>query len=261
MLHVVHVWALFGKQLLRDRGRVPANELAGWLREAQDRHPRALDRILRKYELTKLKHRIHLHKGEPESAIPELARVDQVDLIVRGTVCRTGIKGGVYGNFVPGERAISSGRGAAANRDRIRHMTATDLETHLVCAITVRTNGRVQALSVQVLAGRIVSAHGLAGSYHSVQLAVAGLMETGTGWHMTATDWNRNWRVRSSARPGRIHHRGVLKQLQVPETTVKRILAGWRKRHPSAGPEDSRQRRTVSGRLEEAFGESFWEQS
>ncbi|MHB0961412.1 MAG: hypothetical protein ACYC0X_34585 [Pirellulaceae bacterium] len=57
------------------------------------------------------------------------------------------------------------------------HMTATDLETYLVCAIAARTNGRVQTLSVQVLGGRIVL-HGIAGSYHSVQLAVAGLMET-----------------------------------------------------------------------------------
>ena len=98
VLYVVHVWALFGEQLLRDRGRVPANELAGWLRKAQDRHQRALDRILEKYDLAKLEHRIHLHKGEPESAIPELARVEQVDLIVMGTVCRTGIAGFIIGN-------------------------------------------------------------------------------------------------------------------------------------------------------------------
>jgi len=57
------------------------------------------------------------------------------------------------------------------------HMTASDLETHMVRAITARTNGRVQALRVQILGGRIVL-HGFAESYHAVQLAVAGLLET-----------------------------------------------------------------------------------
>jgi nucleotide-binding universal stress UspA family protein len=98
VLHVVHVWALFGEQLLHDSGRVPENQLGGWLRNSQDRHQTALDRLLGKYDLTKLEHRIHLHKGEPESAIPELTRAEQVDLIVMGTVCRTGIAGFFIGN-------------------------------------------------------------------------------------------------------------------------------------------------------------------
>jgi nucleotide-binding universal stress UspA family protein len=98
VLHVVHVWALFGEQLLRDSGRVPANELAGWLREAQDRHQRALDRLLARYDLTKLEHRIHLRKGEAASSILETAREEQVDLIIMGTICRTGIAGFLIGN-------------------------------------------------------------------------------------------------------------------------------------------------------------------
>jgi len=56
-------------------------------------------------------------------------------------------------------------------------MTATELETHLVRAIAARTNGRVQALKVQVLGERTVLS-GFAESYHAVQLALAGVMET-----------------------------------------------------------------------------------
>ncbi len=56
-------------------------------------------------------------------------------------------------------------------------MTASDLEAHLVRAIAARTNGRVQALKVQVLGGRTVL-NGFSESYHAVQLAVAGLMQT-----------------------------------------------------------------------------------
>ena len=57
------------------------------------------------------------------------------------------------------------------------HVTANDLQTHLVCAITARTNGRVQALRVQIQGGRTVLS-GFAESYYAIQLAVAGLMET-----------------------------------------------------------------------------------
>ncbi len=57
------------------------------------------------------------------------------------------------------------------------YMTATDLETHLVCAINARTGGRIQALRIQILGERTVL-HGFSGSYYAIQLAVAGLMET-----------------------------------------------------------------------------------
>jgi hypothetical protein len=56
------------------------------------------------------------------------------------------------------------------------HMTTTELETHLVRAITARTHGQVQALSVQILGGRTVLS-GFAESYYAIQLAVVGLQE------------------------------------------------------------------------------------
>lgn len=57
------------------------------------------------------------------------------------------------------------------------HMTASDLETHLVRAIVARTNGRVQMLRVQILGGQTVLS-GFSESYYVIQLAVAGLLET-----------------------------------------------------------------------------------
>jgi hypothetical protein len=56
-------------------------------------------------------------------------------------------------------------------------MTASELETHLVHAIAARTNGRVHALKVQVLGERTVVS-GFSESFHAVQLAVAGVIET-----------------------------------------------------------------------------------
>lgn len=53
----------------------------------------------------------------------------------------------------------------------------SDLELRLTATIAERTKGRLQALTVRVLGGRTVLS-GLAGSYHTVQIAVACLLET-----------------------------------------------------------------------------------
>ena len=54
---------------------------------------------------------------------------------------------------------------------------AMDVERALVHAICKRTEGRVHALQVHILGGRVVL-RGWAGSYHAVQLAIVGLFET-----------------------------------------------------------------------------------
>jgi universal stress protein E len=97
-LHAVHAWTMYGEYLLRDRGRLPEQQMATWLRKTLDRHELALDRLLREFGVTPLAHRIHLVKGEAALVIPTLADEKQVDLIVMGTVCRTGIAGFFIGN-------------------------------------------------------------------------------------------------------------------------------------------------------------------
>ena len=54
--------------------------------------------------------------------------------------------------------------------------SAMDLEQALVRAICERTGGSVQSLQVHILGGRVLL-RGSAGSYHAVQLALAGLFE------------------------------------------------------------------------------------
>ena len=54
--------------------------------------------------------------------------------------------------------------------------SAMDMEQALVRAICERTGGRVHSLQVHILGGRVVL-RGWAGSYHVVQLAIAGLFE------------------------------------------------------------------------------------
>lgn len=54
--------------------------------------------------------------------------------------------------------------------------SAMDLQQAVVRAICERTGGRVQSLQVHILGGRVVL-RGWTGSYHAVQLALAGLFE------------------------------------------------------------------------------------
>ena len=53
--------------------------------------------LLQEYELENVNHHVHLVKGDGH-VIPKLAHQQQIDLIVMGTVCRTGIAGVFIGN-------------------------------------------------------------------------------------------------------------------------------------------------------------------
>jgi universal stress protein E len=97
-LHVVHAWTMFGEAHLRHRNVVPVDKLASALREVQEEHQKKLEQLLQQYDLKNLEYRIHLQKGEAAAVIPKLAHEKQVDLIVMGTVCRTGIAGFFIGN-------------------------------------------------------------------------------------------------------------------------------------------------------------------
>jgi len=48
--------------------------------------------------LEKVKHQVHLLKGKASGLIPELVKKRRINLIVMGTVCRTGIPGFFIGN-------------------------------------------------------------------------------------------------------------------------------------------------------------------
>jgi len=98
-LHVLHVRSLY-----RDytRGSVqsstPANLLDDLIDDTRKIHQRRLDELLGKYDLKNIKHQIHLPTGDPEKLIPEVAQKKRINLLVMGTVCRTGVSGLLIGN-------------------------------------------------------------------------------------------------------------------------------------------------------------------
>lgn len=97
-LHVVHAWELFGAHLLKSR--YTPDEFALARERAKDQVAAVLDRFLSSCNLTHRSSGVHLLCDElgPAHAIAELAKRERIDLIVMGTIARTGLKGAFMGN-------------------------------------------------------------------------------------------------------------------------------------------------------------------
>jgi len=98
-LDVVHAWELPGESALASgRGRIPRSELELLLRETERRHREAVDALLTPYGLNCDTDHVHLVKGRPAKIISSYAGEQHADLIVMGTLGRTGIPGLIIGN-------------------------------------------------------------------------------------------------------------------------------------------------------------------
>lgn len=95
-LHVVHAWTLLGESLLRGRGGMYAAEVDRVVREEREKRCRAVQSLLQRHSVAKCQ--LHLPKGDAAEAIPRLAAKLRIDVLVMGTVCRTGIPGFIIGN-------------------------------------------------------------------------------------------------------------------------------------------------------------------
>ncbi len=96
-LHIVHVWHLFGDRYARIRGMTEKDVQVA---KAQEKmlHKQRFDDLLSRIDFTDLKPQVHLIEGDPDECIPELVMEQSIDLLVMGTVCRTGIAGFLIGN-------------------------------------------------------------------------------------------------------------------------------------------------------------------
>lgn len=96
---VLHAWQLLAESTLRSSMiRVSEEELQQLLRDEEAVHRDALDKLLEPYGLHSSDKNVHLQKGKPSVVIAEQCAALQPDLIVMGTVGRTGIPGFIIGN-------------------------------------------------------------------------------------------------------------------------------------------------------------------
>lgn len=89
-------WTAFGEELLRTR--MPAGELQAYVRDAGAHAAGDLDALAASAGSDTVGMRRELGKGHPEEIIPAYVVSEGIDLVVMGTVARTGITGFVIGN-------------------------------------------------------------------------------------------------------------------------------------------------------------------
>lgn len=96
-LHVIHAWELFGELTLRGRS-VLANKVDRLVLKEEQAHRHWLNEALERKAIMQNEVQLHLHKGEAKMLIPTMAKTMDIDLLVMGTVGRTGIPGFFMGN-------------------------------------------------------------------------------------------------------------------------------------------------------------------
>ena len=105
-LHIVHAWEAIGEGLMRGAFvQCPEHEIVSYVEEVRQKNNRNLsvlmDEVISELgsdALEYLKPEVHLPKGFPRNEVPALAEELEVDLVVMGTVARTGISGLFMGN-------------------------------------------------------------------------------------------------------------------------------------------------------------------
>jgi len=97
-LHVLHAWDVALENRLKNRHGIAAayKSITSMLREMRKVEKTHLEELAEEYALTKSE--AHLIKGHPADVIPRFVKSKRIDLVVMGTVGRSGIKGFFMGN-------------------------------------------------------------------------------------------------------------------------------------------------------------------
>lgn len=97
-LDILHAWDFKGADLDTSRSEITDQIKRQLVQRNEAAHRTGVQRLLEQIDLEGLDFELHLPKGDPIIAIPRFARDKQVDLIVMGTVGRSGIAGFFIGD-------------------------------------------------------------------------------------------------------------------------------------------------------------------
>jgi len=97
-LHILSCWSLPGESHLRNGAfmRVSEEELNQMIQEEERANRQLQDALVARYDISKAQS--HLVKARPEIEIPRFSKDENIDVMVMGTVARSGIPGLLIGN-------------------------------------------------------------------------------------------------------------------------------------------------------------------
>jgi universal stress protein E len=102
VLDIISCWHFKHETYLRSNSSVwisvPKSELNQLVDQRQKEHRTGLDALIHESAITGGEYRTHHIKGRPEQAIPDFIKRSGIDILVMGTVARTGIYSFVIGN-------------------------------------------------------------------------------------------------------------------------------------------------------------------
>ena len=93
---IVHAWEIYGENLFK--GRMNDDEFAGVEHDCEAHASRCLDKFMAKHGGSVRDANVHLLKGAPSVVISDFVKANNVDLLVMGTVARSGLAGLLMGN-------------------------------------------------------------------------------------------------------------------------------------------------------------------
>ena len=98
-LDIVHAWHMPGESMLSSgRTMMSPSELQALLKRKEDKQQAKLEALLQPYGIAIDDENVHLVKGLPAKSINQIAKRNNNDIIVMGTVGRVGIPGLFIGN-------------------------------------------------------------------------------------------------------------------------------------------------------------------
>ena len=98
-LDVLHYWFLPGVSLLSSgRTKINPDKLKQMITLAEKIHTQRITKLIEKYDLSNINHSINILEGDPGYMISSFAEDNGIDLIVMGTIGRSGLLGLLIGS-------------------------------------------------------------------------------------------------------------------------------------------------------------------
>ena len=97
-LHIANAWEVTGKDLDTLKSEFTDKMKDRILTTHEGVYQKRADKILTKFNVDDIESHVQLMRGKPEYELPKFSNTSQIDLIVMGTIGRTGIPGFFIGN-------------------------------------------------------------------------------------------------------------------------------------------------------------------